>query len=240
MHTLCRRRRPKFAAATLPVLAATLALAGETADAEKPRMDRPDESNFEVIQLAYGTGKPTHEPARCARCLDTQGALLAARRFLDEIAVEYIDLRAEILDGFGWDGTDRNEVSKRTLPGITTKGLDVPLYFQEEALYSWHENGKLQVPNTNTEKNEVRPSETWRVTYQKEWIARRLIEMMVDGGRVPLSALAAPPIPHERSFLIHARTGVIGGFDDLRSAGYPERIGDARVSVQDWVQRDLE
>ena len=239
MHRVSGRKRPKFAVGTLMVLAATGASAGEGADDGQPRVDRLEESNFEVIRLTYSTAKSTHEPAPCPRCLDEKGALLAARHYLDEIGMEYVDLRAEILDGFGWGGTDRSEVEKRQLEGIDRKGLDVHLYFQEEVVHRWRENGMLHAANTNTEKTERHQSETWRVTYQKGWIDRKQIEMMVDGGWVPLSALAAPPIPHERSFLIHARTGVIGGFDDLENARYRERVGDSRTAVKDWVQREL-
>ena len=191
----------------------TLPKPGTPEFAAKPQ-EPLQETTYEVLRMDWSRSRAAREyaPAPCEGCLDEREAIEAATAFLDQQKIEYMgELRAEIMEDFPWQGN-----------------ADLWWHYNHEPI-PWENKHKPHSPSPPPEvvyagedKNgqPVPPSEspehvTWRVWYQIGWLNTRVVEVYVDEGRLPLEALAWPPVEEEDYILVHARTRVV--VEPLRS-----------------------
>ena len=208
---------------------AILSLIGTFVGADDP--NATDVRIYEVIELTIDLSKPTYTSPPCEGCLDESGALQAAGKYLYEIGIVYEALRTERWDGFQWCGTNTEEVVKTEMGGRFTSDATIHDYFRDDVLYH------LRTP-TGDQRAEQCASETWRVWYQTGWLEREQAEPMVTIGLFSTDVLAAN-VPLEKSFLIHARTGLIGGVGHLEDLEQRQKDPAARQRVADWVTNQL-
>ena len=159
----------------------------------------------------------------CEGCLDEQAAAHVASEYLHNVGVDYIELWVEVILDFPWRGD--TELVWAYDWDQADPPQEMPLFGRHAApppLGPWpikyvgeRLNGMPVPPSVG------RPDLTWRVWYQTGWIRVETIERHVDGGLLPLEALAWPPQRYAESFLVHARTGAIAAtpIDGLIGAG---------------------
>ena len=188
---------------------------GATAHSDAVEQD-VGEPVYEIIRLDLGSPASRYAAAPCTGCLDEAGVLKTAASFLETADIHYIDYRAELLRGFPWRG--RNDGAFRFVGDQRPKTvLDRP---------SQIEYVGDEVPDSGDAL--AGRDETWRVWYQTGWVSTELIENYVDGGELPLEALAWPPRPIEKFLIVHARTGRVSSLPT-------DFISDAPDA---WIARD--
>ena len=188
---------------------------------------QPSDRVYEVIELTIGSSEPVYAPAPCEDCLDERAVLEAAVKYLWEVGLAYEAIRTEIWERFPWCGIDADEVVKHEIVGKFRRDTSIAEQFQDAVRY--------HVRRPPGKRDESCQSETWRVWYQAGRLGYEHIERMVELGTFPVDALAAD-VPIEKSFLIHARTGVITGVDYLKDPAQRERDSEARRLVANWTR----
>ena len=185
-----------------------------------------DDRVYEVIELTIGFTEQAYAAAPCEGCLDERGALQAAGKYLHEIGLVYEALRTERWDHFAWCGLDAEEVVKTKLNFRFNSDATIADYFRDHMFYDLR---------TSSEDPKPCASETWRVWYRIGWLQREYVELAVEAGIHPVDELAVD-VPLEKSFLIHARTGMIAGVGHLTEPEQRMRDAAARQLVVDWTR----
>ena len=197
--TICNEQRLRHIAAVCACSIIAIANGVCSADETAPS---PAGGDIEVLYLDLNATEPAFAAAPCPKCLDEEATLDVAATYLEAMGQKYINLRVELLDGFGWRGGSELRADLVRMP------LDSELDRLTELKYVGEEGISLDEAQASA------PDHTWRVWYQTGWVDHERIKFMVDAGQLPLEALAWPPREVGDFFLIHARTGEVAWTDE--------------------------
>ena len=182
--------------------AASAPASEKLAEAEKKKWNIPERFRIGADQT-YGD---LSTPARaCNSCIKAWQAIDIAKAYLDKYPIKYLNVRAEYMEGFPWNGEFR--------PNLSATDDEWHFGYKIGLWYSGDLDSPFRYSGSPGSQSRAFPPETephagtWRVWYQTGWVERDEIAKLVSTGRLPEGALEWERQPLEEWVLVHAMTG---------------------------------
>ena len=141
----------------------------------------------------------------CDSCIEAWQAIDIAKAYLEEYPIEYLNIRAEYMEDFPWNG--------EFYPNLFSTddewhfGYKIGLRYSGDLDSPFRYNSDLDSQSRTLPPDREPRAGTWRVWYQTGWVEHDELATLVSTGKLPAEALEWGRQPLEEWVLVHAMTG---------------------------------